>query len=390
MLKILHTADWHVRDKDIDEISDCLEFLLHTASKEKVGMVIIAGDIFDSRDIKLDSKSAKLVTRIISDLSKICPIDIITGTPSHDGLASESLAALGKNICVTAGAMPQQVIYPGEAVVSLFPTITKQYDQSHSSIAETNVEISQRASGLFAGYGARASYFPDVPHILVGHWNVSGSKLPTGNMLIGQEIDISTDQMMLACPDLICLGHIHIAQKLGDRTFFSGPIYPTTIAESGPNGFYIHTLVGKELVSSEFIKTPHIKRCRVIADYTTDPLPEQCEEYAYQFVSEIVRRECAGANVRSDFTAWQDEAKLIPQAEINRIYLEAGAAKAEIRLIRVPRQTVRGESVLKAQTLRDKLVTQAAIKDETVPERILLKADILEAGKIDEVVGRAA
>ena len=55
-----------------------------------------------------------------------------------------------------------------------------------------------------------------------------------------------------------------------------------------------------------------------------------------------------------------------------------GAVDVDIRLIRKPRETVRSETGLKVETLREKLIAMAELKGETVPESILEKADILE------------
>jgi hypothetical protein len=118
-------------------------------------------------------------------------------------------------------------------------------------------------------------------------------------------------------------------------------------------------------------------------------MPEQCEEFAYLLTSEIVSSECEGAFVRVDFTVWQDEAALIPKDGIKQLYLDAGALDVDIRIIRKPRQTVRSESVLKVDTLRDKLIAMAALNNETVSETILQKADELEHVPAEELV-RAA
>jgi DNA repair exonuclease SbcCD nuclease subunit len=84
-MKILHSADWHVRDKDIEEITKCLGFLVETARTEGTDLITIAGDCFDSRDIKLDSQSAKLVIKIISELADICPVAVVLGRQAMMG-----------------------------------------------------------------------------------------------------------------------------------------------------------------------------------------------------------------------------------------------------------------------------------------------------------------
>jgi len=327
----------------------------------------------------------------------------VIGTPSHDGTAATILNDIFKSnddfLKVIVADHPMQIYFDGEcigavdefpqdalaegsypdAILSLIPTPTKQYYQG------TDQEISQAMNGLFMGFGAQAAEY-NCPHVLVGHWNVSGSKLPNGHIRTGMDIEISTDQMMLAQPDLGCLGHIHIAQKLGDRFFFSGPIYSTKIDEVGPNGFYIHTLEGKRLVSSEFIQTPCMKLFRATSDYTKGPLPDLGEYPAYLFTSEIIIRECAGASVRVDLTVWQDEAALIPKDEIKQLYLDAGALDVDVRLNAVPRETVRAAAVLEAETLKDEFSEMAKLRGEEIDPEILPMVEQLENIPAEELL----
>jgi DNA repair exonuclease SbcCD nuclease subunit len=395
-MRTLHTADWHVIDKNIEEIEQCLRFLCGKA--QEVDLVVIAGDIFDSRDIKLDSKSAKLVIKTVSELADICPVAIVLGTASHDGTAAEVLRyARGKNGIHVSSAPEQILLRQGDfyghmigslkpdAVISLIPQPTKQYF-NQGNIQESNESISQAMNGLFAGFGAKAAEFPRVPHLLIGHWNVSGSKLSTGQVLTGQEIDISIDQMNFTNASAHLLGHIHMPQQLGDRTFYSGSLYPLTWGEMEEKGFWIHEFDCDDLVKSEFVKTPCRKLARTAIDLTTENI-----EYLDNFIIHHASiTDIKNAFVRVDITAWQDEAGKINKEDIIRQYLSSGAKEADIRIIRIPRQTVRSESVLKVETLRDKLIAMAALNNETVPERILTKADELESTPAEDIIVRAA
>lgn len=372
--KILHTADWHARDKDIEEILKCTSFLIETARQENVDLIVIAADLFDSRDIKLDSLSARLVIRSISELADIAPVVIPLGTTSHDGTAPEVLKYAKGKYDIIVASTPDQFPFTGY-VVSLIPQPTKQFFQTQSDIAGSNVEITQAMNGLFMGMGARASEHPDVPHILVGHWNVAGSKLSTGQVLVGHEINIPYDSMMLADPDLICLGHIHLPQQIGDRAFYSGSLYSLNWGEMERKGFYIHTLDGKKLIESRFIETPTRRLVRIAEDLVNE-IP--CKD----FDMEIIK----GAYVRVDFTVYQDEVSKIDKQQQIDFYKGYGALDVDIRIIRVPRQTVRSESVLKVNTLRDKIKAMAELRGETVSESVLQKADLLEFGERKEQV----
>jgi DNA repair exonuclease SbcCD nuclease subunit len=251
MLKILHSADWHTRDKDIEEAEKCLSFLVDTAAKESVDLAIIAGDVFDSRDIKLDSLSAKLVIKTVSALADICPVAIVIGTSSHDGTAPSILQEVRGKYPVVVADKPRQVALDSDgdflqipcgaiptAVISLIPQPTKQFF-NQGDIQGSNEAISQGMNGLFAGFGAQAAEF-DCPHILVFHGSISGAKLSNQQVMPGMDIEVSTDQLNLAKPDVIMCGHIHLPQELPGNVFYSGSIYANNWGENHEHGFYIH------------------------------------------------------------------------------------------------------------------------------------------------------
>ena len=384
-MKCLHAADIHIREKDIVEIETCLNFLVETAAKENVDLVIIAGDIFDSQEVKMASRSARLAVKTISALADIAPVAIIKCTDSHDGNAPEILSYARGRFSVYVATMPQQILLadgilcatsPGKvrAVLTLIPQPSKQFFQTRAGIEGADQEIGQAMSALFGGFGAQAAVYPGVPHILAGHWNVNGCRLANGQIRTGMDIEVSVDQMNLGNFDIGCLGHIHVQQVLGGRYFYSGPIYATKIDEDGPKGFYVHDLDTLSGVwESRFIETPCKKMVRLSHDLTPVLTETEKSDLYYHEHGEV-----AGAHVRLDLTIWQDEAGTLDKQEIEKHYLSLGAESADIRIIRVPRVTVRAESVLKAETLPDKIARMAEIRGEIVSAGVLVKAAEIE------------
>lgn len=400
-MKILHLADIHCNDRDIDEVSRCMTKVISTAREEAVDLVVIAGDIFDSRDIKLDSESALFIIGAISILANIAPVAIVTGTNSHDGKAPAVLEHVRGDYPVIVASKPTQVFLFAEtvsnekwfadiddatvtqdkvkAVLTLIPTPTKQFFQGSqgADIKTGDMEIAQAMNALFAGFGATASQF-ECPHILVGHWQVSGSLKSETQVLTGTDIELSPDCMALSEADLICLGHIHYPQQIGDRTFYSGSLFPKDWGENHKHGFWIHDQRA-DFVESRFIETPCKKMVRTQADCTGE---DSLDDFLNALSCDV-----HDAFVRCDFTVWQDEAASIDKEKIKRFFISGGALDVDIRINRIPRVTVRSEAVLKAETLRDKLVAMAALRDEQVPESVLEKADRLEDMEAEKIIG---
>jgi DNA repair exonuclease SbcCD nuclease subunit len=237
-------------------------------------------------------------------------------------------------------------------------------------------DIAAALTQVFMGFAAQAADAVgrgDKPHILLGHWKAEGATVH-GQDYVGQEICIGYDAMMLADPDCVCLGHIHDKQQIRDRVFYPGGIYQKNYGEMGDKGAWLHVFEGRKLVESRYIQTPSRKLFVDRNDLCNFP------------IAPPNTAGCAGAEVRCEITCWQDEAGAVSRDLYQKAYMDAGAKSVEIVLIRVPRQTVRNDLVLKASTLRDKLVAMAALRGETVPESVLLKADALEARTAEQIV----
>lgn len=258
-MKILHTADWHVQDSTIEEATKCLDFLVETAEQESPDVIIHAGDTFNSGDVKLDSKAAKLIIRTFNRLADIAPVAVILGTPSHDGTAAEILSFVRGKYPIHVAVRPEQIFlskgigfadiedaakYGGcDAVISLMPAPTKQFFQGSGDIKQGDAEIAAAMSQIFAGFGATAAGFP-VPHILAGHWNTTGSLISETQVLTGVDIEISPDMMALSNADLILLGHIHLKQQLKNNIFYSGSLFSNNWGECSDKGFFLHEITG--------------------------------------------------------------------------------------------------------------------------------------------------
>jgi exonuclease SbcD len=395
-MKLLHTADWHTRDNDIEEITKCLLMLVDVARDEKPDLIIHAGDVFDNQHVRLDSKSSKLVFSIFSMLAMIAPIVAITGTKSHDGKTIDVMSQIKGKYPIYVADYPEQValvkglfvplntVTDPDVIISMVPTPTKQYWQEfggkYESAKETDAEVAQAMGAMLAGFGAEASMRPSAPHILVAHCQIGGAFLSETQQLVGQDIELSRDQIGYAEADLVCLGHIHYPQSIDPNIFYSGAVYAHDWGELHDHGFYTHELTDGPtyLLDSKFHRTPARKLIKLKTDLTNGgrSVESMMADGAWEY-------DIAGAFVRLEIKAWQDEADLL---DLSAIRAALGAAQdVDIRLQRVPRETVRSAHLLELQALRDKIQEMALLRKEDVPEAILAKADMLETLDPDEI-----
>lgn len=404
MLKILHVADIHARDKDIDEIKKCLGFIMDNALVERPDVIIIAGDTFDSQNVKLDSASAKYVFQAATCLANIAPVAILIGTPNHDGMAAEVMRHVRSMWRVTVVSEPKQLflwdscellVAPPKdaqprAILSMVPAPTKQFFQGNGSIAESDQDIAKAMSAIFMGFGAQAAQFK-CPHILAGHWNTTGAYVSETQVLTGVDIEISKDQMLLADADVVCLGHIHKAQNIGRNIYYSGSIYRKDFGELDPKGFFVHEIdYDNSNVVSRFIETPTRKLVKFARDFTGPEAATGIEDPSALCERIALNGDAAGAIVRIELKLWQDDANKIDKDAVRRFCLDHGAESAEIILTRVPRENVRSKRLLSLPTLREKIEEMAEIKNQPASAGVLEKAGLLESVPADQLLEQLA
>jgi exonuclease SbcD len=401
MLKAIHTADFHINNQNIDEAKKCLEFIIETIKIEKPDIAIIAGDLFDSRNVKLESPAAMLLFDIITRMANLVPVSIVYGTPSHEGEATYALRYIKAKNPVFVSDQPEQYYMMDDnsfvrelgdkqpkLIISAVPQPTKKHFKSSGSIDLTNQEIAAAMTNIFGGFGATAMQYK-APHILIGHFSVSGAFLNNERQMVGLDIEISNDQIALANASLVALGHIHLHQKVGNNGFYSGSIFSTDWGEMDDKGLYLHIIDDAgQLQKSDFIQTPSRKRIKLQEDLTG--AGELTTLTGFPLMEALLAGDAPvdvkDATVKVEFKVFQDEAAKINPNEIKKSLISSGAKEVDIVLVRIPRENVRSQKILRLVKLRDKLVEQAALKGEEVSERILLKADLLEAEESDKIV----
>ncbi|MFH1984809.1 MAG: hypothetical protein ABIL58_23455 [Pseudomonadota bacterium] len=407
-MKILQYGDVHCCNENLDEVKRCTTHMLDVAHDELPDLIIDGGDIFESRHTRADSPAFKYAEWLVGELADIAPVARVIGTWSHDGRISEVFDNIGSKFDIrTAVDGPMQVfltpngslrtaeglrasssglaspIYPA-AVVSLVPAFTKEHIIAHLSggIAETDQTIAEAMSAIFAGLGATAASYPHAPHILVGHWNTKGSLISPTQMIPGTDIELSRDQMMMADPDLVCLGHIHKAQVFGTLPiFYSGSTQINTWGELDAKGFWMHE-VAEYGWTHKFIQTPTRRRIMVVKDFTSSGLDDPAAALAEKLPAaddDIL----TGSMVQARVKYYRDDAVKLGDETIRSAF---PGAEVDIARHPVDRENTRSTKLTEVDRLRDKIQARAELTGEPIPDGALAAADLLEDHDAETVI----
>jgi len=388
-VKILHTADWHLRGKDLDEASKCLAYLIGKASEIEPDFIVIAGDETDSNEVRLDSQVTELLLSTIAKLAEIAPLIICGGTPYHEGSIADRLRLVNQKFPIHTFTRPGQTEIPGgwnrSAFFTVIPQPTKKFIEMSGTLAETDGTIENGMGVILASMGGKSA-ISALPHILVGHWTVGGAYISENQQMIGRDIEISKDQITLARADLVCLGHIHKAQQIEPNIFYSGSLYSLNAGELDAKGFWLHTMAEDGTWDHKFYRTPAIKRLVVDYDFTDgDGFSEQA---LLDAICKYSPQDIEGAKLHIRLRLYQDEADKINQERVEELLAHKDRFPQQVifERIRVPRQNIRAKNILKLSRLRDKLQELARVRGEELSLAILEKADTLESTLPDKLI----
>lgn len=279
MLKILHTADWHIgnfpgpANKNntnirFQDICSYIEFLIDKAKALTPDIIIIAGDVFNQAKTWSDRglQETGVIIKYIAQLSQIAPVCVLRGTPNHDGKMHFDLlnTALENNDNVIIVDEPCVKNVNNLAAVAFVPIFDKNLYRAEAEEvldkeAENNFFCDKVRDAILDLKPEADAY--NLPTILVTHYTVLGASMPNGQTSIFANNEVVIDPMTLIQGNywLTCLGHIHKPQQLENcpGVFYSGSLCALNFNdENDPHGFYMHYINDRNDIKSEFIETP--------------------------------------------------------------------------------------------------------------------------------------
>ncbi|WP_031498019.1 exonuclease subunit SbcD [Bryobacter aggregatus] len=284
MLRILHTADWHLgqtlRGYSRDhEHAAVLEELIELVAAHQPNALLVAGDIFDSPNPSAESQ--RLFYRTLVQFHRACPtMTTVLTAGNHDAASRleaprEIFASIGVRVVGNVRrqegatlaaphlipiASPQGEVlahvlalsYPTSSCLPSIPTPEGQSRLIHS-LQHLYTDLVEQTR----------PQWQNKPLILTGHLHVSGAQQSEGaerGILIGGE-NAFPASLFPSEASYVALGHLHKPQRAGaDHIRYSGSILPLSASEID----YKHGVTLVEIDNAQ-LRTQHLPLTRPVS-----------------------------------------------------------------------------------------------------------------------------
>ncbi len=243
-MRILHTSDWHLGRslygrKRYEEFSAFLEWLTQTIEDEKVDVLLVAGDVFDTSTPS--NRAQALYYRFLCRVAASCCRHVVVIAGNHDSPSflnapKELLRAL--NVYVVGSVtdvLDDEVIvlHKGkqpEAIICAVPYLRDKDIRTAEPGETIDDKNAKLVEGLKSHYVAvcaiaeqkQAEYKKagqgKIPIIAMGHLFTAGGQTLDGDgvreLYVGSLAHVSKDVFPQSI-DYLALGHLHVSQRVG-------------------------------------------------------------------------------------------------------------------------------------------------------------------------------
>ncbi|MDF7810453.1 exonuclease subunit SbcD [Hymenobacter sp. YC55] len=286
-MRVLHTADWHLGQRFIsghertDEHRHFLDWLVETVRTQRVEVLVIAGDIFDTGSPS--NQALELYYSFLLNMRGTSCRDIVVVGGNHDSPATlNAPARLLRHLRVhVVGCVPDcfedQVLVLDDAtgkpglVVCAVPFL-RDRDVRLSVPGETAEEREARIKQGIADHYGRMAEVEQVwqlkdlglPVLATGHLYAAGAAPSDSERTIhvGNLGQITADHFP-AIFDYVALGHLHRPQRVGGREHirYSGSPIPLSFSEvDHPKEVLLLEFGGGKLQTLEALPVPGARR----------------------------------------------------------------------------------------------------------------------------------
>lgn len=251
-MRIVHTSDIHIDEhNEFDETVRLLDWMANDIHSRKPDVVLIAGDSFPVSVRPSTPLERKAFRTFLNDLS-FTHVVVIRG--NHDVAEHDVDIFAGEKVHVFSQPWCGQM--PGIAIAAL-PWPSKAFLLKYAEESGKSIDELCRAAmkGILSGFTQQFAK-TEGPRIIVGHLNVLGVSFG-GFTPLGQDVEVTQEDLEVVGADYIALGHIHKHQMFGNRIAYSGSPRRVDFGEEGERkGYLVVDVERDQLPRILFVETP--------------------------------------------------------------------------------------------------------------------------------------
>ncbi len=224
-MRVLQIGDLHISSGEYaDDVKEALENALTLIEEERVNLVVVAGDVFDSASTP--SQRLMFQNWLVNMPSCVEQTLVIRG--NHD--QKDDLRIFGYDGMVTVHEDPKVELFDGLQILTLphfNPSLVAREELSLLDLQDGGTDLLSDILDL---------YFQKVrthngPSIVIAHADVDGAEYREGYIPKSNGIHLNRTKLeALGCP--VMLGHIHKHQKLTPNVVYSGSIARLNFGEA--------------------------------------------------------------------------------------------------------------------------------------------------------------
>lgn len=272
-----------VADSHYDERSrfaECIRlhnWIAEDAKARGVTLTLHAGDLYERKSTPLERQAA---AAWVQQMAALGPF--VIGRGNHDAVDDLPLlekletthpvfvyerAGLCEHLALSHGIAIAVLGWPQRAHLHAALEAAGVKDASHEMVENAAGEALR---AVLRGLGDKLAQW-DCPKILLAHAMVRGSKVSTGQPLVGCDFEIGLEDLALARADAYLLGHIHYGQawKIGDAPcIYPGSPRRKDFGEIEPKGYTLIDVDEHGIIACEFVEVPATPMIHVETNWT--------------------------------------------------------------------------------------------------------------------------
>lgn len=250
-MRIAHASDLHVTEGPrLADQAATLAAMVDDIVAARPDMVLLTGDFY-GRTVPHRSSPAEraVLFPAVVRLAGVAPVVVVYGNHDHDP-DLDALEHLGGEWPVIVAKTARVIEVPtpaGVAHVYAIPYPSKRWllagEDAPRGLAEGQRVVGERLGALVNLWGhrirRRRAAAPAEVHVLAAHLQVAGSSTAGGEVLAGNEIELSPAQLDGLPVDYGALGHLHLRQEPALRCWYPGSPWRNDYGERDPKGWHL-------------------------------------------------------------------------------------------------------------------------------------------------------